>query len=64
MLSVKEDNRNADVEIENLRGVVNDLEEKNKKLGETINAYMYNKAAEYKERTLQTLRRSDSPTKL
>ena len=63
VLAVKEDHRSADVEVENLRVVVNDLEERNKRYGESINAIMYTKAAEYKERTLHALRRGDSPTR-
>ena len=63
VLAAKEDHRSADVEVENLRSVVNDLEERNKRYGESINAIMYTKAAEYKERTLQALKRGDSPNR-
>jgi hypothetical protein len=44
--------------------VIDDLESKNRKLVDKLNELMYNKASEYKERTLLALTKSDSPTKL
>ncbi len=51
-------------ENEELKSVIDDLEGKNRKLVEKLNEFMYNKATEYKERTLQALTKNDSPTKL
>jgi len=51
-------------ENEELKEVISDLESKNRKLVEKLNEFIYNKAAEYKERTLQALSKNDSPTKL
>lgn len=47
-----------------LKRVIEDLEGKNRKLVDKLNEFIYNKASEYKERTLQALTKSDSPTKL
>lgn len=51
-------------ENEELKAVIDDLEGKNRKLVEKLNDFIYNKATEYKERTLQALTKNDSPTKL
>lgn len=37
---------------------------KNRKLVEKLNDHIYQRATEYKERTLQALQRSESPAKL
>lgn len=47
-----------------LKQVIDDLEDKNRKLVEKINEQIMLKAVEYKERTLQALTKSDSPYKL
>jgi len=47
-----------------LRRVVEEVELKNRSLVEKLNEQIYMKATEYKEKTLQALTRSDSPTKL
>lgn len=47
-----------------LKSVIEDLETKNRKLVDKLNEFIYNKASEYKERTLQALTKNDSPTKL
>ena len=39
-------------EIEALKQIITDLEDKNRKLNEKINSIIYNKAAIYKEKTL------------
>ena len=49
---------------EDLKGVVMELEAKNRKLVDKLNELIYNRATEYKERTLNALTKSDSPTKL
>lgn len=41
-----------------LKLIIEDLESKNKKLTETLNTHLYNRAAEYKARTLNALRGS------
>jgi hypothetical protein len=47
-----------------LKRIIEDLEHKNRKLVEKLNDQIYQKATEYKERTLQALTKSESPTKL
>lgn len=51
-------------ENQDMKGVIEDLESKNRKLVEKLNEFIYNKATEYKERTLQALAKNDSPNKL
>ena len=48
-------------DIEYYQKIIDDLEEKNKKLNEKLTEVMYNKASSYKQRTLQALRMSQSP---
>ena len=45
----------------NTKNIINDLEQKNRKLNEKLNEVIYKKAARYKEKTLQALNRGDSP---
>lgn len=47
-----------------LKKIIEELEMKNRKLVEKLNDQIYQKATEYKERTLQALQKSESPTKL
>jgi uncharacterized coiled-coil DUF342 family protein len=47
-----------------LKQTIEDIEVKNKKLGETMNTHMFNQATEYKQRMLTLFMKSDSPTKL
>ena len=47
-----------------LRRIVEEVELKNRSLVEKLNEQIYLKAAEYKEKTLQALSKSDSPAKL
>lgn len=47
-----------------LKKIIEDLEMKNRKLVDKLNDQIYQKATEYKERTLQALQKSESPTKL
>jgi len=51
-------------ENDQLKSVILDLESKNRKLVDKLNELMYNKAVEYKERTLQALTKNESPQKL
>lgn len=46
-----------------LKNTIESLEQKNKKLLEAINLHLYNRAAEYKERTIKALKKSRSPFK-
>jgi DNA repair exonuclease SbcCD ATPase subunit len=41
--------------IKELEGIIKDVEEKNKRLVELLNANIYNKAEQYKERVLSKL---------
>ena len=47
-----------------LKKIIDDLEDKNRRLVDKLNDQIYQKATEYKERTLQALQRSESPAKL
>ena len=44
-----------------LKKVIENLEEKNKKLVETLNLNLFNRASEFKEKTVQALKNSHSP---
>lgn len=48
----------------NLREIVQDLEDKNRKLVEKLNQQILQRVTEYKEKALIALNRSDSPSKL
>lgn len=48
-------------DVEHYLKIIEDLEEKNKKLNEKLNEVVFNKAAAYKQRTMQALRMSQSP---
>jgi hypothetical protein len=48
----------------NLREVVQDLEDKNRKLKEKLNQQTLQRVTEYKEKALIAFNRSDSPSKL
>lgn len=48
-------------EQEELKKLIEELENKNRRLNEKLNEVIYNKAAAYKERTIQALQRGDSP---
>ena len=50
-------NRHVDENTE-LKKIIEDLEQKNRKLSESLDYYLYNRAADYKERTLQALQRN------
>ena len=50
-------------ENDELKAIIVDIEEKNRKLNEKISQIIYNKAALYKEKTLHALRMSQSPEK-
>eukprot|EP01022_Parablepharisma_sp_SALTPOND_P021371 TRINITY_DN417_c0_g1_i1.p1 TRINITY_DN417_c0_g1~~TRINITY_DN417_c0_g1_i1.p1 ORF type:complete len:1167 (-),score=122.17 TRINITY_DN417_c0_g1_i1:1806-5306(-) len=52
------------VENTNLKKNIEDLEGKNRKLMESMNLHMYNRAAEYKERTIKALKASQSPNRI
>ena len=60
----KETGERLQTEVNDLKRIVEDVEDKNRKLIEKLNEQIYMKATEYKEKTLQALQRSDSPTKL
>ena len=60
----KETGERLQGEVGDLKRIVEDMEDKNRKLIEKLNEQIYMKATEYKEKTLQALQRSDSPTKL
>lgn len=47
-------------EIEALKLVITELEEKNRKLSEKLNEIIFNKAAVYKQKTIEQLRRGGS----
>ena len=47
-----------------LRDLVQELEDKNRKLVEKLNQQIMQRVTEYKEKALQALHRSDSPTKI
>jgi len=47
-----------------LKQTIEDLENKNKKLMEALNLHMFNRAAEYKERTIKALKASQSPRRI
>jgi len=64
VLSWKDCVERMNSENEELKRVIEDLEVKNRKLVDKLNEFMYNKASEYKERTLQALTKSESPSKL
>lgn len=51
-------------EVAQLKQIIADLEDKNRKLNEKLNEVIYNKASAYKQRTLQALRRGESPERL
>ena len=46
-----------------MKALIEELEEKNKKLIETMNTHIYNKAADYKQRTMNALQRGNSPNR-
>ena len=48
-------------EIHDLKEIVADVEDKNRKLNEKINEIIYNKASAYKQKTLLALRMGESP---
>ena len=48
----------------NLREILQDLEDKNRKLVEKLNQQILQRVTEYKEKALIALNRSDSPSKL
>lgn len=50
-------NKHVDENTE-LKKIIEDLEHKNRKLSESLDYYLYNRAADYKERTLQALQRN------
>lgn len=50
-------NKHVDENTE-LKKIIEDLEQKNRKLSESLDYYLYNRAADYKERTLQALQRN------
>jgi hypothetical protein len=50
-----ESNNELMEKIKELEGIVKDVEEKNKRLVELLNANIYNKAEQYKERVLSKL---------
>lgn len=64
ILSWREVVERLNSENKELQLVIEDIENKNRKLVEKINEQIYMKAAEYKERTLQALTKNDSPSKL
>lgn len=47
-----------------LKKLIEDLETKNKKLMESMNLHIYNRAAEYKQRTIKALKASQLPDRL
>jgi predicted nucleic acid-binding Zn-ribbon protein len=51
-------------EVTALKEIIADLEDKNRKLNEKLNEIIYNKASAYKQRTLQALRRGESPERV
>eukprot|EP00826_Nyctotherus_ovalis_P006062 TRINITY_DN11396_c0_g3_i4.p1 TRINITY_DN11396_c0_g3~~TRINITY_DN11396_c0_g3_i4.p1 ORF type:complete len:991 (-),score=267.98 TRINITY_DN11396_c0_g3_i4:702-3584(-) len=55
---------NARMENTNLKQLIEELEGKNRKLMESMNLHMYNRAAEYKERTIRALKASQSPHRI
>ena len=52
------------IENNQLKKMLEELEEKNKKLVETLNLHLYNKATEYKERALTHLKNTNSPSRV
>ena len=54
----------ARVENTDLKKIIEDLEGKNKKLMESMNLHIYNRAAEYKERTIRALKATQSPERI
>jgi len=55
---------NARTDNTNLKKVIEELESKNRKLMEAVNLHMFNRAAEYKERTIRALKASQSPHRI
>jgi GTPase involved in cell partitioning and DNA repair len=51
-------------EVAQLKQIIGELEEKNRKMNEKLNEVIYNKASAYKQRTLQALRRGESPERM
>ncbi len=51
----------SDQDSDNQKDIIAELEEKNRRLNEKLNEVIFNKAAAYKQRTLQALQRGDSP---
>jgi X-linked retinitis pigmentosa GTPase regulator len=47
-----------------LKKLIEELESKNRKLMESMNLHMFNRAAEYKERTIRALKASQSPHRI
>ena len=47
-----------------LKKIIEDLEVKNKRFMESMNLHIYNRAAEYKERTIRALKATQSPERL
>ena len=56
--------KKARVEKKDLKKIIEDLEGKNKKLMESMNLHIYNRAAEYKERTIKALKATHSPERI
>jgi len=52
------------VENTDLKKFIEELESKNKKLMESMNLHMYNRAAEYKQRTINALKASQLPSRI
>lgn len=44
-----------------LKLIIEDLEQKNKRFSETLNTHLYNRAAEFKARAINALKNSASP---
>lgn len=55
---------NARSENTKLKKLIEELEGRNRKLMESMNLHMYNRAAEYKERTIRALKASQSPHRI
>jgi X-linked retinitis pigmentosa GTPase regulator len=52
------------IENTDLKKIIEGLESKNKKLMESMNLHMYNRAAEYKQRTINVLKASQLPNRI
>eukprot|EP00350_Pseudokeronopsis_sp_OXSARD2_P013445 CAMPEP_0170549880 /NCGR_PEP_ID=MMETSP0211-20121228/7993_1 /TAXON_ID=311385 /ORGANISM="Pseudokeronopsis sp., Strain OXSARD2" /LENGTH=57 /DNA_ID=CAMNT_0010856131 /DNA_START=2623 /DNA_END=2796 /DNA_ORIENTATION=+ len=51
-------------EINDLKALIQEVEEKNRQLNEKLNQVIYSKADAYKQKTLMALRRGESPERL